>query len=593
MLQATEIADLILKGFRRHFGLFQKITALAQQGFAQKNWLELQRISSERISYYDLRVNETLALLQQKLTGAELNESLWQQVKQQYQQYLLFHPQAELAETFYNSVFCRLYERKYFHNQNIFVESTLSKQRLPAPIASVYESYFPAQYGLKQSIRAIVASFHLQAPFVDLERDIRLLVRTFIGQSSHGHFPVHLVRFDILKSLFFRNKAAYIVGRVVTPDGQQPFIIPLLHDENQGIYVDTLITDPQQMTIIFGFSRAYFMVEMTVPSALVHFLKELLPHKTLAELYSSVGLHKQGKTEFYRELLTHLDKSTDQFVAAPGIRGMVMMVFTLPSFPYVFKVIRDKFAPTKEFGRDTVKARYLLVKKHDRVGRMADTMEYSDVALPRSRFSPELLEELQQSIAGSMQIEDDRVIIKHLYIERRMLPLNLYLEQASFEQKVKMMADYGQALKDMIAANIFPGDMLLKNFGVTRHGRVIFYDYDEVQYLLDVNFRFIPKTDNYDDMLSNEPWYSVGPGDVFPEQITTYVTAQNDIRQMLIQSHPELMDASYWQQKQQRIRDGIVEDVFPYPQSQRFISLYATEYQSSPSLSTMPPPEQA
>jgi len=593
MLHATEIADLILKGFRRHFSLFQKITALAQQGFAQRNWLELQRISSERISYYDLRVNETLALLQQKLTGTELNECLWQQVKQQYQQYLLFHPQAELAETFYNSVFCRLYERKYFHNQNIFVESTLSKQRLPAPIASVYESYFPAQYGLKQSIRAIVASFHLQAPFVDLERDIRLLVRTFIGQSSHGHFPVHLVRFDILKSLFFRNKAAYIVGRVVTPDGQQPFIIPLLHDENQGIYVDTLITDPQQMTIIFGFSRAYFMVEMTVPSALVHFLKELLPHKTLAELYSSVGLHKQGKTEFYRELLTHLDKSADQFVAAPGIRGMVMMVFTLPSFPYVFKVIRDKFAPTKEFGRDTVKARYLLVKKHDRVGRMADTMEYSDVALPRSRFSPELLEELQQSIAGSMQIEDDRVIIKHLYIERRMLPLNLYLEQASYEQKKKMMADYGQALKDMIAANIFPGDMLLKNFGVTRHGRVIFYDYDEVQYLLDVNFRFIPKTDNYDDMLSNEPWYSVGPGDVFPEQITTYVTAQNDIRQMLIQSHPELMDALYWQQKQQRIRDGIVEDVFPYPQQQRFQLLYPAEYAKDDGLSTMPPPEQA
>ncbi|MDF3124238.1 bifunctional isocitrate dehydrogenase kinase/phosphatase [Rheinheimera sp. 1928-s] len=578
MLQATEIADLILKGFRRHFSLFQKITALAQQSYAQKNWLELQRISSERISYYDLRVSETLALLQQKLTGTELNDCLWQQVKQQYQQYLLFHPQAELAETFYNSVFCRLYERKYFHNQNIFVESTLSKQRLPAPIASVYESYFPAQYGLKQSIRAIVASFHLQAPFVDLERDIRLLVRTFIGQSSHGHFPVHLVRFDILKSLFFRNKAAYIVGRVVTPDGQQPFIIPLLHEEDQGIYVDTLITDPQQMTIIFGFSRAYFMVEMTVPSALVHFLKELLPHKTLAELYSSIGLHKQGKTEFYRELLTHLDKSSDQFVAAPGIRGMVMMVFTLPSFPYVFKVIRDKFAPTKEFGRDTVKARYLLVKKHDRVGRMADTMEYSDVALPLSRFSPELLEELQQSIAGSMQIEDDRVIIKHLYIERRMLPLNLYLEQASYEQKAKMMADYGQALKDMIAANIFPGDMLLKNFGVTRHGRVIFYDYDEVQYLLDVNFRTIPKTDNYDDMLSNEPWYSVGPGDVFPEQITTYVTAQNDIRQMLIQSHPELMDASYWQEKQQRIRDGIVEDVFPYPQSQRFKALYEAEY---------------
>src|SRR5690606_28881263 len=226
MLQSKDIADLILKGFRRHFSLFQRITAQAKNRFAYQDWLGLQQDSSERISYYDSRVSETLTQLQHLLPSAQLNEQLWQQVRQQYQHYLMFHPQAELAETFYNSVFCRLYERKYFHNQNIFVESTLSKQQLPAPVASVYESYFPAQYGLKQSIRAIMASFRLDVPFVDLERDIRLLVRTFTDQSSHGRHPVQLVRFDILKSLFFRNKAAYIIGRVVTPDGQQPFIIP-------------------------------------------------------------------------------------------------------------------------------------------------------------------------------------------------------------------------------------------------------------------------------------------------------------------------------------------------------------------------------
>ncbi|MFC4654918.1 bifunctional isocitrate dehydrogenase kinase/phosphatase [Rheinheimera marina] len=588
MLQAKDIADLILKGFRRHFVLFQRITAQAKNRYSYQNWQGLQQDNSERISYYDSRVNETLTQLQHLLPAVAeqsadgrpllLDEALWHQVRQQYQHYLMFHPQAELAETFYNSVFCRLYERKYFHNQNIFVESTLNKQQLPAPVASVYESYFPAQYGLKQSIRAIMASFKLDVPFVNLERDIRLLVRTFTEQSSHGRHPVQLVRFDILKSLFFRNKAAYIIGRVVTPDGQQPFIIPLLHQGKDGVCVDTLITDAQQMSIIFGFSRAYFMVEMTVPSALVHFLRELLPHKTLAELYSSVGLHKQGKTEFYRELLQHLTKSSDHFVAAPGIRGMVMMVFTLPSFPYVFKVIRDRFAETKQFDRATVKARYLLVKKHDRVGRMADTMEFSDVALPLNRFSPELLQELQDSIGSSMRIEDDLLIIRHLYIERRMIPLNIYLEQASTTLKRHVMDDYGQALKDMIAANIFPGDMLLKNFGVTRHGRVVFYDFDEVQYLLDVNFRTIPHTDNYDDMLSSEPWYSVAPGDVFPEQITTYVTAQPDIRQMLLEQHPELADARYWQQKQQGIRAGLVEDIFPYPQCQRFARLYPDEF---------------
>jgi len=574
MSQARQIAEIILKGFRRHFGLFQAITSNAKQRFELADWRAFQQDSSDRISFYDQRVTEAIAHLATELQSQCLNESLWQQVKQHYMDFLLFHPQAELAETFYNSVFCRLFERKYFHNQNIFVESTLSKQHLPAPVASVYDSYFPAQEGLKQTIRNIVSSFGFNTPFIDLDRDIRLIVKSFMAQSSHGRHPVYQIRFDILKSVFYRNKAAYIVGRAVTPDGQQPFIIALLHHEGQGLYIDTLVTDPKQMTIIFGFSRAYFMVESQVPSALVHFLRELLPHKTLAELYASIGLHKQGKTEFYRELLTHLDKTNDQFVAAPGTRGMVMMVFTLPSFPYVFKVIRDKFAPSKEFGRDTVKARYLLVKKHDRVGRMADTLEYSYVALPRQRFSAELLAELQQSIGESLSFEDDLVVIKHLYIERRMIPLNLYLENATTDEKARIMDDYGKAIKEMIGANIFPGDMLLKNFGVTRHKRVVFYDYDEVQYMLDVNFRSFPKTETYEDAMFAEGTVCAAPGDVFPEQIATFVTPQAEIRDLLFSRHPELLDAAYWRQKQQNIRLGLVEDIFPYPDDIRFYHYY-------------------
>jgi isocitrate dehydrogenase kinase/phosphatase len=573
MSQAQHIAEVILKGFRRHFSLFLQITAQAKHRFSQSDWQGFAKDSSDRISFYDLRVQESIDRLLQELPAQQLDQPLWQQVKQHYQQFLLFHPQAELAETFYNSVFCRLFERKYFHNQNIFIESTLSKQRLPAPVASVYDSYFPAQDGLRHCIRKIIASYALSLPFADLERDIRLIVQRFRQQSAHGRYPVYQIRFDMLKSLFYRNKAAYLIGRVVSPDGQQPFIIPILQQQQQAgtrLYLDTLLTDAQQMSIIFGFSRAYFMVDLPVPSALVHFLKELMPHKTLAELYASVGLHKQGKTEFYRELLQHLQRNTDQFVAAPGIRGMVMMVFTLPSFPYVFKVIRDRFADTKAFGRDTVKQRYLLVKKHDRVGRMADTMEYSDVALPLQKFSAELLAELTSSIAGSIRVEDGLLVISHLYIERRMTPLNMYLEQVDATEQRRVMQDYGQAIKDMIAANIFPGDMLLKNFGVTRHGRVVFYDYDEVQYLLDVNFRAIPKSDNWDDMLSAEPWYSISPGDVFPEQIATFVTPQPALRKMLTDSHPELLDASYWQTRQADIAAGRLEDIFPYPLCQRF-----------------------
>ncbi|MEN3157952.1 bifunctional isocitrate dehydrogenase kinase/phosphatase [Alkalimonas sp. NCh-2] len=573
-MQPKHIAELILKGFKRHFALFEDSTAAASRYFNQADWPGFLQLSSERISFYDQRVNETLQQLKQQLPDPGGSAGFWQDVKQQYSDFLQMHPQAELAETFYNSLFCRLFERKYFHNQNIFVQTTLNRQQLPAPLASVYDSYFPIQNSLKQTLRHIIADFRFGPAFIDLERDIRYLVRSFLDQSSHGRFPLHLIRFDILKSAFYRNKAAYIIGRVVTPEGQQPFVIPVLHQQacstapSEGLYLDTLITEPEQLSVVFGFSRAYFMVQSPVPSALIQFLRELMPHKTLAELYASIGLHKQAKTEFYRELLQHLTRSSDHFVAAPGIRGLVMMVFTLPSFPYVFKVIRDEFPESKPISRATVKARYLQVKKHDRVGRMADTMEYSDVALPIDRFAPELLAELQQSIGGSLRIEDELVVIKHLYIERRMIPLNLYLEQVGSDEKARIMKDYGQALKDIIAANIFPGDMLLKNFGVTRHKRVIFYDYDEVQYLLDVNFRALPKAESIDDALYSD--VSVAPGDVFPEQISTYVTAQPELRDLLLKSHPELMDPAYWQQMQQRIRAGQFDDVFPYPDGMRF-----------------------
>lgn len=577
MHQAQQIAELILQGFRRHFTLFQQITAKAKQRFEQADWHAYQQDSSDRISFYDQRVTETISALRQQLPQHDINEPLWAEIKNNYISLLQFHPQAELAETFYNSVFCHLFERKYFHHRNIFIESTVSKYCLPAPVESVYYSYFPVQDGLKKTLVNIINRFGFSTPFIDLQRDLSLVLQRFTHKAGKQHYHEHQIRFDILKSPFFRNKAAYIVGRIVSADGQQPFIIPVLHQAGQGLYLDTLITDAQQMTIIFGFSRAYFMVEFQVPSALVHFLKELLPHKTLAELYSCVGLHKQGKTEFYRELLQHLDKSHDQFVAAPGIRGMVMMVFTLPSFPYVFKVIKDTFGSTKEFGRDTVKNRYLLVKKHDRVGRMADTLEYSDVALPKNRFSPELLAELKSTIGGSLRYEDDLLIISHLYIERRMIPLNIYLEQVSDNEQASIMDDYGKAIKEMIAANIFPGDMLLKNFGVTRHKRVVFYDYDEVQYLLDVNFRSMPKAETFEEAVNSEGCYSVAPGDVFPEQIATFVTPQAHIRQQLFSRHPELLDAGYWQEKQQQIRDNIIEDIFPYPDHMRFYHSYNAE----------------
>jgi isocitrate dehydrogenase kinase/phosphatase len=410
-------------------------------------------------------------------------------------------------------------------------------------------------------------------PFVDLNSDVDILIKAFRRKAHKTRFKVEDLQFDILNFTFYRNKGAYLIGRVLSPAGITPFIVSVLNNEKGGLYIDALLTNSEEMAVVFGFARAYFFVDCIHPYALINFLQSLIPHKTTADLYSAIGFHKQGKTQFYRDFLNHLDNSDDKLVLAPGIKGMVMSVFTLPSYPYVFKIIKDKFSPSKNMTRADVKAKYHLVKLHDRVGRMADTMEYSEVAFPKDRFNEELLEELNKVAPSLIRYEDNLLIIEHLYIERRMVPLNLYLAKASDEEIEEAMFGYGQAIKQLISANIFPGDMLLKNFGVTRHNRVIFYDYDEITYMDEVNFRVKPVAVTEEQIYAAEPWYSVAPGDMFPEELATFALANPKYLKAFKIHHEDLLTASYWQQCQKNVANGIYEDVYPYPDEFRFCEM--------------------
>jgi isocitrate dehydrogenase kinase/phosphatase len=319
---------------------------------------------------------------------------------------------------------------------------------------------------------------------------------------------------------------------------------------------------------------------MEIPSAFVQFLRSLMPRKPRAEIYNALGLAKQGKTLFYRDFLYHLKHSSDKFRIAPGIKGMVMLVFDLPSFPYVFKVIKDFYPPQKDTTREQIQGKYLLVKQHDRVGRMADTLEYSEVAFTRERFEDELIEEIKNFAPSQLEVGDrdgdghEEVIIKHLYIERRMIPLNIYLQEA-FDaneqgQVERAVIEYGNAIKDLVAANIFPGDMLWKNFGVTRNGKVVFYDYDEIEYLTDCNFRKVPQARNEEEEMSGEVWYNVGPKDVFPETFGPFLLGNATVREVFMKHHADLLDPGFWQSHKERILAGHVYDVFPYEREKRF-----------------------
>ncbi len=571
---AFDIARTILDGFDKHYRLFRQTSQTAKRHFETGAWPVAQQAARERIGFYDQRVHECVQVLEDEYADGELSDEVWRELKLHYIGMLSGHKQPELAETFFNSVCCNILHRTYFHNDFIFVRPVVSTEYIeteePLP---TYRVYYPSQDGLRFALTRIVTNFQLNCPFANLDRDIALVeqrLKAIFG--NHTVEPNHQIQ--VLSSLFFRNKGAYIVGKGINGNREYPFIVPILHNRQGQLVLDTVLFDHEQITILFSFTRAYFLVDMEVPSAYVQFLRTLLPRKPRSEIYTILGLQKQGKTLFYRDYLQHLKHTSDRFEIAPGIRGLVMLVFALPSFPYVFKVIKDFFPPPKETTRAQIKEKYLLVKHHDRVGRMADTLEYSNVAFPVARFSEELIAELMRHAPSLVEYEGDRIIVRHLYIERRMVPLNMFLtnaEQAGKDALIEHgVLEYGNAIKELVAANIFPGDMLYKNFGVTRHGRVVFYDYDEIEYITDCNFRNIPEPRNEEEEMSAEPWYSIGKHDVFPEQFGRFLLGNAKIRKYFLQHHADLLTRDFWQMRKERIVAGHIEDVFPYPQQIRF-----------------------
>ncbi len=570
MQQATALADTILAGFNKHYTMFRSVSARAKGLFEAGDWHGIQNLVADRIRMYDDRVDEAVHVLRREFAANVLNERVWQYAKTVYIALLVNHKQPELAETFFNSVSTKILDKEYYHNQFIFIKPATSTEYIESETGT-FNPFYPDKEGLRGCLKRVLNHFNWRIEFAHQSRDIANILR-----AAKRHFgkkwPLNEMNMHIqvLHSAFYRNKCAYIFGQIINGHDRYPFALSIVHNKKKKLVVDAALFEAKQIGVLFSFARAYFLVEMDVPSAYVHFLQSMLPMRSKADLYTMLGLQKQSKNIFWREFLQHLRYSQDQFILAPGVKGLVMTVFTLPSFPFVFKIIKDVFGANKDFDKEYVRKKYLLVKRHDRVGRMADTLEYSNVALPLSRCSEEMLQELRTLSPSNIEEKDDVIIIKHCYIERRLKPLNLYMQKATPEDKLAAVIDYGYALKELASANIFPGDMLYKNFGVTRFGRIIFYDYDEIEYMTDCNFRHIPEAPNPEYEMSDEIWYPVEKGDVFPEEFATFLLGEPDVRKVFLEHHRDLLTPEFWQEKKERILSGIVEDFFPYPQSVRF-----------------------
>jgi isocitrate dehydrogenase kinase/phosphatase len=562
-------AKTILNGFESYFADFQIITLGATARFESADWQGIHNASRERIDLYKAKVNH-VGRTMQSIAGDRLQDfSFWTETRAHYAALIKGHNNFEIAETFFNSLYCSVFNHRKIRDEHAFVFSPQGDMP-PATDTAIHRGYRVETdlYGLFETL---LTDFSFAIPYENLPRDVGNIMEA-VESYLLPRFPFDpsTVEIQVLESLFYRNKGAYLVGKLIADGRSMPFVLPILHTEQGSVYVDTILFGSDKLSVIFSFTRSYFMVDAAVPSRYVLFLQSLMPAKPISEIYSCMGHNKHGKTYFHRCAYRHMQNTSDQFIVAPGIKGMVMSVFTLPSYDFVFKIIKDRFTPPKDMTREEVMAKYRLVKRADRVGRMADTQEFTNLAFARDRFSDELMEELYQ-VAPSMLEEHGRaLIIRHVYVERRMTPLNLYLHDATDEQVLQVMQEYGNAIKQLAAANIFPGDMLLKNFGVTRHGRVVFYDYDEICPLTDCNFRVIPQPRTEAEEMASKPWYSVGPNDIFPEEFRLFFSGNQRARQVFDELHPEIYEADFWRGLQEQVQAGVVEDFFPYRRRLRF-----------------------
>jgi isocitrate dehydrogenase kinase/phosphatase len=556
-------AEIIRTAFGRYRRAFRRATRRAQVTFERRDWGKVRDQGADRLRLYRTQVDacerEIRALL-----GTQVDDRfLWVGLKAVYSGLIAGRDDWDLGETFLNSISRRVFSTVGVDSLIEFVDSDFGQPPRP-PRGQPWREYGPSQ-SVAELVEAVLGDRTWGVPILDPAVDGALAAPRMEEALAVADLDAASTRAEVLEPIFYRGKGAFLVGRLVDSAERVVPLVLALESRPEGIRLDAALLHEAAVSVLFSFTRWYFQADSPRPFEVVRFLKQLLPRKRIAELYISLGHVKHGKTELYRELLHHLQTSGERFHCAPGTPGLVMVVFTLPGLDVVLKVIRDRFPPEKKVTRAIVRERYRLVHLHDRAGRLVDAQEFELLRFDRSLFEEELLEELLTSCSRTVGLEDGKVVVGHAYVERKVAPLDLFVREAPDGEARAAVVEYGHALRDLAASGIFPGDLLLKNFGVTRHGRIAFYDYDELLALREVRFRDFPEADEPWQEMAAEPWYSVEPGDVFPEEFRAFLGLRPELRQLFEEHHSELFTADWWRGVQGRLAGGWIAGFAPYP----------------------------
>jgi isocitrate dehydrogenase kinase/phosphatase len=564
-LYAVRCAQQVVEAFLHYNARFRAITRRAPARFVARDWHAGQEDAVERIDLYEHCIAETIQALERALGEDARRRGFWIEVKRHFANLIDGLPDSEFCKTFFSSVTRKLFGTVGAAADIEFIATDLDPLA-SVPARTVTRGY-QRQGELPALIEQLLADQAVGAPWRDLAGGAQAVASIMERKLRQLAIAAQVERVEVVDAVFYQATRAYVVGRIIAGGRQLPLALALRHGPH-GVEVDATILDEDDLSILFGIARSYFHVDLERVAETVVFLKELMPRKPVGEIFTVLGRAKQGKTERYRTLMRHLAHSRDEFVHAPGERGLVMVCFTLPSFDVVFKVIREHIPAVKDVWKQEVIDKYAFVFRHDRAGRLIDAQEFRRLRFPVARFAPLLLEELLAEAGDSVHLDGEDLIFDHLYIERRLVPLNLYLRSADEAAATRIALDYGQAIRDLAMTDVFPGDLLLKNFGVTRHGRVIFYDYDELCRVTDCSFRDVPTASSDEEEMNAEPWYYVGDKDVFPETLTNFLGMTGAQRVAFLRAHGELFDPAFWRRTQQRLNAGEILEVLPYAPAQ-------------------------
>jgi isocitrate dehydrogenase kinase/phosphatase len=559
----AESSQIIYDGFVRYNSAFHKITRRARTRFEQRDWQGHQDDIVERINLYEKSVRRVVLMLQKTLGNRTYDHQFWNLIRSYFGARLKKVPDAGFIKTFFNSVTRRIFDTVGVDSNLEFVESSLEEDI--EMTKSLNLRRYPYWGSLEKIFETILEDFSFRVPYSDITRNSVYIsgeIEKFIANEPE-HDEQDFLRFEFIDTFFYQAARAYMIGRIIMNNGISPIVIAFKNTDD-GIDVDAVFLSEDEVSLVFSYTRSYYFADPNSVVGTVHFIHSILPRKPLDELYTVLGRLRQGKTERYRIFSKHMQHTNDKFVHTEGDRGLVMIVFTLPSYDLVFKVIRNKFAFPKTITPGEVIEKYKLVSKHDRAGRLIDTQEFQNLEFPINRFSGELKQELLEEASNTVKIADDNLLFEHVYIERRVKPLNLYIKQSTREAAKLAILDYGQAIKDLAQTNIFPGDLLLKNFGVTRHGRVIFYDYDEVILITDCNFRDIPEADDIIDEMRSDTWYYVDENDIFPQEFIKFLAMDEELRSLFLEVHGDLLTADYWRNIKTKHLEGQISVIVPY-----------------------------